>query len=34
MQVDVVNYSGQKLPNVPPKNGESRYIGIYDSAGS
>ena len=34
MQVEVVNYSGRKLPKVPPKDGESRYIGIYDSAGS
>ena len=34
MQVEVVNDSGRKLPKVPPKDGESRYIGIYDSAGS
>ena len=34
MQVEVVNDSGRKLPKVPPKDGESRYIGIYDSADS
>ena len=29
-QVEVVNDSGRKLPKVPPKDGESRYIGIYE----
>ena len=37
MKIDasrISNNSGRKLPKVPPKDGQSRFLGIYDSAGS
>ena len=30
MQAEVVNDNGRKLPKVPPKNGESVHLSVYE----